>query len=47
MPYGFIMRRKYFAGNVCTCIISNSKYLSKSKCIRNIHLKLRRLNVIN
>ena len=27
VPYGFIMRRKYFAGNFSACIITNSEYL--------------------
>ena len=25
--YGFIIRRKYFVGNLSTCIITNSEYL--------------------
>ena len=39
VPYGFIMRRKYFAGNFSACVITNNEYFDKL-CVRNIHLKL-------
>ena len=29
VPYGFIMRRKYFAGHFSACFITNSEYLTK------------------
>ena len=37
LPYGFIMRRKYFAGNFSACVITNMNIFDKSCVIRNIH----------
>ena len=52
VPYGSIMRRKYFAGNFSACIITTMNISDKSKCKKHSLEALKvivdkPLNVIN